>query len=79
MKLIKFLLFFICTVMTVNAQVIPQDTTKMGYELGEDEFILGDTIQLPEVLIYKGKRIPKQESNFYCYKAVFIKPILMQS
>jgi len=64
MKLIKFLLFFICTVMTVNAQIIPQDTTKMGYELGEDEFILGDTIQLPEILIYKGKTDPEARKQF---------------
>ena len=55
MKLIKFLLFCLFTILSVNAQVIPQDTTKMGYELEDDESILNDTIQLPEVLIYRGK------------------------
>ena len=55
MKLIKFLLFFLFTTMFVNAQVIPQDTTKMGYELEDEELILNDTIELPEIIIYKGK------------------------
>jgi len=55
MKLIKFLLFCLFTILSVNAQVIPQDTTKMGSELEDDESILNDTIQLPEVLIYRGK------------------------
>jgi hypothetical protein len=67
MKLIKFLLFCLFTTLSVNAQVIPQDTTKMGYEL-EDESILNDTIQLPEVLIYKGKMDPDARKQFYCYK-----------
>ena len=64
MKLIKFLLFFIFTAMSVNAQVTPQDTTKMGYELAEDELILNDTIQLPEILIYKGKTDPEARKQF---------------
>lgn len=59
MKLIKFLLFFLFITMSVNAQVIPQDTTKMGYELEDDELILNDTIQLPEIIIYKGKTDPE--------------------
>jgi hypothetical protein len=46
----------------------------MGYELEDDESILNDTIQLPEVLIYKGKWIPMQESNFATKSC--IKPIL---
>jgi hypothetical protein len=69
MKLIKFLLFCLFTTLSLNAQVIPQDTTKMGYELEDDESILNDTIQLPEVLIYKGKWIPMQEQ--FCYKVVY--------
>jgi hypothetical protein len=48
MKLIKFLLFCLFTTLSLNAQVIPQDTTKMGYELEDDESILNDTIQLPK-------------------------------
>ncbi|MFV8364639.1 DUF4294 domain-containing protein [Flavobacterium sp. ZT3P35] len=64
MKLIKFLLFCLFTTLSVNAQVIPQDTTKMGYELEDDESILNDTIQLPEVLIYKGKMDPDVRKQF---------------
>lgn len=64
MKLIKFLLFCLFVTMSVNAQVIPQDTTKMGYELEDDESILNDTIQLPEVLIYKEKMDPEARKQF---------------
>jgi hypothetical protein len=49
----------------------------MGYELEDDESILND-IQLPEVLIYREKWIPMQESNFTatksCTKPILIKP-----
>ncbi|TDE00313.1 DUF4294 domain-containing protein [Flavobacterium sandaracinum] len=64
MKLINFLLFFLFTALSVNAQVMPQDTTTMGYELEDDESILNDTIQLPEVLIYKGKMDPEARKQF---------------
>ena len=64
MKLIKFLLFCLFTALSVNAQVIPKDTIKMGYELEDDESILNDTIQLPEVLIYKGKMDPDARKQF---------------
>ena len=64
MKLIKFLLFCLFTILSVNAQVIPQDTTKMGYELEDGESILNDTIQLPEVLIYRGKMDPDARKQF---------------
>ncbi len=64
MKLIKFLLFCLFVTLSVNAQVIPQDTTKMGYELEDDESILNDTIQLPEVLIYKVKMDPEARKQF---------------
>lgn len=64
MKLIKFLLFCLLTTLSVNAQAIPQDTTKMGYELDGDESIFSDTIQLPEILIYKGKTDPEARKQF---------------
>ena len=64
MKLIKFLLFFLLITLSVNAQVIPQDTTKMGHELEDDELILNDTIQLPEIIIYKGKMDPEARKQF---------------
>ena len=64
MKLKTFLLFILFTTLSVSAQVIPQDTTKMGYELEDDESILNDTIQLPEVLIYKGKMDSEAKKQF---------------
>lgn len=64
MKLKTFLLFILFTTLSVSAQVIPQDTTKIGYELEDDESILNDTIQLPEVLIYKGKMDPEAKKQF---------------
>ncbi|RTY81196.1 DUF4294 domain-containing protein [Flavobacterium sp. LS1P28] len=64
MKLIKFLLFFLLITLSVNAQVIPQDTTKIGHELEDDELILNDTIQLPEIIIYKGKMDPEARKQF---------------
>ena len=64
MKLIKFLLFLLFTTMSVNAQVIPQDTIKTGYELEDDEYILNDTIQLPEIVIHKGKSDPEARKQF---------------
>ncbi|MDI5889460.1 DUF4294 domain-containing protein [Flavobacterium yafengii] len=64
MKLINFLLFCLFVTLSANSQVIPQDTTKMGYELEDDESILNDTIQLPEVLIYKEKMDPEARKQF---------------
>ena len=64
MKLIKLLMFSLFSIMSVNAQVTPQDTTKMGYELQEDDSILNDTIQLPEVLIFKDKMTPEARKQF---------------
>ncbi|MBG6063695.1 hypothetical protein IWX83_003513 [Flavobacterium sp. CG_9.1] len=64
MKLIKFFIFFLFSIYSINAQVIPQDTTKMGYELTDDDSILNDTIQLPEILIYKEKMDPEARKQF---------------
>ncbi|UFH45634.1 DUF4294 domain-containing protein [Flavobacterium galactosidilyticum] len=64
MKLFKLLMFSLFSIMSVNAQVTPQDTTKMGYELQEDDSILNDTIQLPEVLIFKDKMTPEARKQF---------------
>jgi hypothetical protein len=64
MKLIKFLIIFLFFSISINAQVIPQDTTKMGYELSDDDSILNDTIQLPEILIYKEKMDPESRKQF---------------
>jgi hypothetical protein len=64
MKLINIFLLFMFSSIAANAQVVQQDTTKMGYVLGDDEYILNDTIQLPEVIIYKGKTDPEARKQF---------------
>ncbi|MEC5167509.1 hypothetical protein RCH18_003271 [Flavobacterium sp. PL11] len=61
---IKILLFFLLSILSTNAQVLPPDTTKMGYELMDDESILNDTIQLPEILIYKEKMNAEDKKKF---------------
>ena len=61
---IKILFFFLLSILFANAQVLPQDTTKMGYELMDDESILNDTIQLPEILIYKEKMNAEDKKKF---------------
>ena len=55
MKSIKILIFFIFISTAVKAQVIPKDTTKMGYVLTENDTILNDTIELPEIIVRKEK------------------------
>jgi hypothetical protein len=63
----KPLLIALLTIFCVhfsNAQTTPQDTTKIGYELGEDEYEINDTIQLPEILISKEKLDPEARKQF---------------
>ncbi|SHG41943.1 protein of unknown function [Flavobacterium segetis] len=63
MQLLKFVMFFLFSLFTINAQVIPQDTTKIDFELDEN-YILNDTIQLPEILILKEKMNPEARKQF---------------
>lgn len=55
MKIIKFLLllFFIST--STNAQLIEKDTTSSAFIVTETDTIFKDTIQLEEIVIFKGK------------------------
>lgn len=50
--------------MSVNAQVIQKDTTKMVYNLEENDTILSDTIRLEEIVIYKEKLDPEAKKQF---------------
>ena len=63
MKFVTFLFFFFIIVSS-NAQVTPKDTTRMGYVLMENDSILNDTIQLPEIVIHKEKLDPKAQKEF---------------
>jgi hypothetical protein len=63
MKSLNFLIFFLFSFSSINAQVIPQDTTKIDFELDEN-YILNDTIQLPEILVLKEKMDPEARKQF---------------
>jgi hypothetical protein len=68
MKIIKLSLFFLFLSISANAQVIEKDTTKMGYVLSEKDTIFKDTIQLDEIVIYKGKLDPEAKKQFELLK-----------
>ena len=68
MKIIKLSLFFLFLSISANAQVIEKDTTKMGYVLSEKDTIYKDTIQLEEIVIYKGKLDPEAKKQFELLK-----------
>lgn len=64
MKIFPFFPFFLLLTIISNAQVIQKDTTNMGYVLTENDTILGDTIQLEEVIIHKTKLDPEAKKQF---------------
>jgi hypothetical protein len=55
MKIIPFFLFFLFLSISVQAQIIQKDTTNMGLVIRDNDTIFKDTIQLEEIVIYKGK------------------------
>jgi len=55
MKIIKFLLLFLFISISINAQVIQKDTAKIESITAETDTIYKDTIQLEEIVIFKGK------------------------
>lgn len=64
MKLTSFILFFIMFTLISNAQVTPKENQEMGYILTEQDSILNDTIQLPEIIISKEKLDPEAQKQF---------------
>lgn len=55
MKISKFLLFFLLISISVSAQVIQKDTTNSAFIVTETDTIFKDTVQLEEIVIYRGK------------------------
>ena len=55
MKIIKFLLFFLFISISINAQVVQKDTANIGFIVTKTDTIFKDTIQLEEIVIFKGK------------------------
>lgn len=64
MKLKVFLILLICASNLIMAQVISNDTIKMGYVLSPKDTIFKDTIQLEEVVIFKEKLDPEAKKQF---------------
>lgn len=64
MKIANFLLFFLFLSISTQAQLVQKDTTKMGYVLTEKDTVFNDTIQLEEVIIYKGKVDEESKKQF---------------
>ena len=63
MKIIKYLLFAFFISITTNAQVVEQDTTKMGYQI-KDTDTISEPIELPEVIIYKEHLTAEERKAF---------------
>ena len=55
MKIINVLLLFLLLSISINAQVIQKDSTKIEFVVTETDTIFKDTIQLEEIVIFKGK------------------------
>ncbi|WP_125723754.1 DUF4294 domain-containing protein [Flavobacterium ustbae] len=60
MRLTTFLLFILIC-FSSKAQVTPKENEQMGYILTERDSILGDTIQLPEIIVSKGQKMSPEE------------------
>jgi hypothetical protein len=68
MKIFKFFLFFLFLSISANAQIVQKDTTSMGYVIKENDTIFKDTIQLEEIVIYKGKIDVESKKQFELLK-----------
>lgn len=64
MRFTYILLFFILMSFSGQAQVTPKENQQMGYVLTEKDSILGDTIELPEIIITKEKLDPEAQKQF---------------
>jgi hypothetical protein len=64
MKIINVLLLFLILSVSTNAQVIQKDSTKIEFIVTETDTIFKDTIQLEEIVIFKGKVDPEARKQF---------------
>ncbi len=55
MKHIQFLICFLFFSIAAQSQITPKETDPMGYVLTENDTILNDTIELPEIIVRKEK------------------------
>lgn len=68
MKNALFFLFFLFISISVQAQIIPKDTTNIGFVIRDNDTIFKDTIQLEEIVIYKGKIDVESRKQFELLK-----------
>ena len=68
MNITKFFLIFLFSSVLTNAQIVKKDTTKMGYVIKENDTIYKDTIQLEEVVIFRGKIDVESKKQFELLK-----------
>lgn len=61
MRFTYSILFLLLIAFTSQAQVTPKENQEMGNILTEQDSILNDTIQLPEIIISKGERMSAEE------------------
>ncbi len=61
MRFTSFILFILFVSFSSHAQVTPKENEQMGYILTEQDSILNDTIQLPEIIISKGEKMNPEE------------------
>lgn len=64
MKTSNVLLLFFLVTISANAQVIQKDSTKIEIIVTETDTIFKDTIQLEEIVIFKGKVDPEARKQF---------------
>lgn len=55
MKFTIFFLLSLCLTFSVRAQIVPKDTISNGFYIRDKDTIFKDTIQLEEIVLYKGK------------------------
>lgn len=59
------ILFLLMISFSSIAQVTPKENQEIGYILTEKDSILNDTIQLPEIIVSKGKKLsPEEQKQF---------------
>jgi len=68
MKIFKFFLFFLFVSLSAQAQIVQKDTTSMGYFIKDNDTIFKDTIQLDEIIIFKGKVDVESQKQFTLLK-----------
>ena len=64
MRFTTCILCFFLISLAANAQITPKDNSEMGYTLTENDSILNDTIELPEIIISKEKLDPETQKQF---------------